>query len=171
MYLNKNKYTHKSMITILLVKSNGDITEKRVKNIDTDNLYKCCGYKKNENNIFKMLHTYDWKSKKYMIFGKTEGKANSENKYDFPPPIDTCLYFGTLCILKQENDTYDSLTTKEWSKIYEDMFGGFEDLDHESERSEDSEIYSDDDYTKEGYVKDDFVVDDDELEEEEYIDE
>jgi hypothetical protein len=159
------------MITILLVKSNGDILEKRVKNIDVNNLYKSCGYKTNDKNVFKQVHTYDWKNKKYMVFGKTEGKANSENKYDFPPPIDKCLYFGTMCIVMEENGDYDSLTTKEWSKIYEHMFGGFEDLDNESERSEDSEIYSDEDYTKEGYVKDDFVVDDDELEEEEYIDE
>ena len=36
-------------------------------------------------------------SKKYFIevYAKTEGRTNSENKYDFPPPIDNALFFGS----------------------------------------------------------------------------
>ena len=88
-----------------------------------------------------------------------------------PPPIDTQLYFGTLCIIKKENDSIVSITKDEWEKVYESLFGGFEDLDDNETRSIDSEIYDEEDYTKEGYLKDNFVVDDDELEEEEYVDE
>ena len=72
--------------------------------------------------------------------------------------------------MKQVDNEYVSLTAQDWEKMYEELFGGFEDLDgSEEERSMDSEIYSDDDYTKEGYLKDNFVVDDDELEEEEFV--
>ena len=75
-----------------------------------------------------------------------------------------------MCILKR-NDEFESTSVNEWNVLYEHLFGGFEDLDEEEERSEDSEIYSDEDYTKEGYLKDNFVVDDDELTEEEYVEE
>ena len=101
------------------------------------------------------------------------GRANTENKYELPPPIDTLLLFGTLCIVKKVDEHYTDLTSNDWNKTYEHLFGGFEDLGNSSdeERSQDSEYYSDDQYTEEGYLKDNFVVDDNELEEEDYIDE
>ena len=159
------------MVHILLVKSNGSIVEKNVKTLDETQLYKVCNYKNNTG--FELLCTYCVSDAKYKVYGKKDGKANHENKYDFPPPIDSALFFGTLCILKKEDGSHESLCCKEWEKVYESLFGGFEDIGNESEeRSEDSEIYDDEDYTTEGYLKDGFVVeDDDELEEEEYIDE
>ncbi len=162
------------MLSILQIKSNGDILEKNVKHIDPMMIYKLCNYKSNKD--FEHLHTFEKKRNEeihsYHIYGKQCGRANSENKYDMPPPIDTVLLFGTLCIVKKVDDEYVSITQEDWLKTYEELFGGFEDLDgSEEERSVDSEVYSDEDYTKEGYLKDDFVVEDDELEEEEYVSE
>ena len=34
------------------------------------------------------------------VYGKTNGKASSENKYDFPPPIDNTLFFGNIKLKK-----------------------------------------------------------------------
>jgi len=156
------------MLTYLQIKQNGDIVEKNTKHIDESCLYKYCNYK--SNNDFECIHGFKQESSCYMIYGKKSGRANNENKYDLPPPIDSILLFGTLCILKKTNDEYAPLSMKEWNQVYETLFGGFEDIDESSEeRSMDSEIYSDEDYTKEGYLKDDFVVEDDELEEEEYV--
>ena len=159
------------MYTILLVKANGDIQEKNVKTLDETAMYKLCNYK--TDKAFKHLHTYFGKNKEetFSVYGKVEGRANSENKYDFPPPIDSSLFFGVMCIIKKKNDEFESTSVNEWNVLYEHLFGGFEDLNEEEERSEDSEIYSDEDYTKEGYLKDNFVVDDDELTEEEYVEE
>ena len=162
------------MLTILQIKSNGDISEKNVKQIEEDALYKQCNYKNDKD--FELLHVYSFTRRGekhcYKVFGKKTGRANNENKYDFPPPIDTTLFFGTICIVKRVENVFVDLTQKDWEKTYEELFGGFEDLDgSEEERSIDSEIYSDDDYTKEGYLKDNFIVDDDELEEEEYVEE
>ena len=33
------------------------------------------------------------------LWARNDGKANTENKYDFPPPVDTKLYFGTCCLV------------------------------------------------------------------------
>lgn len=156
-------------ITIVLIKKNGDILNKNVKKIEEKEIYKFCGYKNDKD--FNLLHTFIINKNNYLIYGKNNGKVNYENKYELPPPIDTNLYFGTLCVIKKENDNYENLLIEEWEKVYEELFGGFDDINsnESDERSMDSEIYSDDEYTKEGYLKDDFIVDDDELEEEEYV--
>jgi hypothetical protein len=68
-----------------------------------------------------------------------------------------------------------------WDKIYEHLFGGFEDLnDTEDESDDENDEYNELEKTKSGYAKDNFVVDDEEdmdddyeceseLDEEEYI--
>lgn len=160
------------MKTILLVKSNADLLEKRIKTFDVNMLYKACNYKSNDD--FHHLTTYKHQEHEYFVYGKKNGKANNENKYDFPPPIDKELYFGTLCIFKKDQEgNVENLTNEEWNQVYEALFGGFEDIAGEdsSERSEDSSVYSDECYTNEGYLKDGFVVEDEELDEEDYIDE
>lgn len=164
------------MTKYIIIKKNGDVEQKKTRNnIDSEQIYKLCNYK-NETE-FKKLHSFtiDKNEKNnpdncYEIYGKSDGRANSENKYEFPPPIDKNLYFGSLCILKKENDSFTDLTNEEWENKYEELFGGFEYIENsdEEERSVDSEIYSSDEYTKEGYHKDSFIIDDDELVEEDY---
>lgn len=108
--------------------------------------------------------------KKYVVavFAKTDGKANSENKYDFPPPVDTVLFFGScalVCSVKKDENAWElsSLSLELWEKMYEKLFGGFEDLtatcaeDEEEEDELDSIPASK--KTKQGYLKDGFVVD------------
>lgn len=166
------------MKRIIIVKKTGEVEEKRVKTIQESNVYKYCGYK--SSNDVEHLHSFivskdvEQTEISYEIYGKTQGKANQENKYELPPPIDTTLYFGNLCIMKKINNSeFVDLTIDEWNKTYEDLFGGFEDIggenDDDETRSQDTELYDDEEYTSEGYLKDGFVVDDDELLEEDYI--
>jgi hypothetical protein len=95
------------------------------------------------------------------LWSKNDGKAGSENKYDFPPPIDTCLYFGTCVLIRvDETESIVNLTTEVWNKAYEFLFGGFDDLDEEEEPSEDElEKIPQSMKTKHGYLKDGFVID------------
>ena len=82
-------------------------------------------------------------------------------------PEDTQLYFGTMVLVNYEGDNAKNLSLAEWNKIYEHLFGGFEDIG--SEDSEESVSEDEENLTKEGYLMDGFVVPDDELSEEEYI--
>ena len=149
----------------IIIKKNGDIQEKNVK---LNELYKSCNFKISKS--FEKQHEYNYNNKIYEVYGKKNGKANTENKYDFPPPIDNTLFFGNMCILAKLDNEYEKLTKNEWNTVYEKLFGGFHDLDsHDETRSIDSEIYDSDEYTNEGYHKDGFIVDDKELEEEDYI--
>ena len=157
------------MVNILVVDKGCQINMANLKNLDK--LHVKCKYRSKKN--FEKRHTWKVGDIWVSVFAKDCGKAGNENKYDLPPPLDNSLFFGSLCIFKMNDDKYGNLTKQEWEKIYEQLFGGFEDLDNsdEDERSADSEVFSDDNYTKEGYLKDEFVVEDDELKEEEYLSE
>ena len=164
-----NTFNSYNMPILLVVEKNGSIKEISVKDFNEDELYKKAGFK-TKDGFGPQIH---WAQKNgdtpcmVSLYGKTKGRAGMENKYDFPPPIDTVLYFGS-CILLNRNEKSQlfDLTKIEWLKIYEKLFGGFEDLgleDSDEEEEEDDGAPR----TKEGYVKDDFVVDEEEEEEEE----
>jgi hypothetical protein len=158
-----------SNIKVLIVEKNGDIKETVMKQYNEAELYKKAGFKTADG--FKLHANWNIEADEVntmaysiSIYGKISGKANQENKYEFPPPIDTTLFFGNCVIVNKVDDEVVSLTAKEWEAIYDYLYGGFEDIG-----DEDSDEYSEDDdedvdkpRTKSGYVKDGFVVDDDE---------
>ena len=151
------------MTSILLVESTGTLKLSKVKDVTFDNLYKKCGFRVAEH--FAKRTTWNVPIGDEMIsvelWSKNDGKAGSENKYDFPPPIDTALYFGTCVLIRvDETENIVHLTLDIWNKMYDHLFGGFDDLDEDEEPSEDElekvpQIMK----TKHGYLKDGFVID------------
>jgi hypothetical protein len=147
-----------------------------VKDFKLDELYKKCGFKKGEDFVKQVEWNAKYDGKKYFVevYAKTDGRPNSENKYDFPPPIDTTLFFGNCAILaylkKSDGSAeYVSLSMPLWNKIYEKLFGGFEDLaataaEDEAEEDELANVPKEK-KTKQGYLKDGFVVDSSDTEE------
>jgi hypothetical protein len=157
-----------SNIKVLIVEKNGDIKETVMKQYNEAELYKKAGFKTADG--FKLHANWNIEADEVntmaysiSIYGKISGKANQENKYEFPPPIDTTLFFGNCVIVNKVDDEVVSLTAKEWEAIYDYLYGGFEDIGDEDsdEYSEDDEEELDKPRTKSGYVKDGFVVDDD----------
>ena len=155
-------------LNIIIVERLGTLKSLAIKDFKLEELFKKCGFKKSEDFIRQVEWNVKYDSKKYYIevFAKTEGRANSENKYDFPPPIDTKLFFGSCAILayfKKEDGSksYTDLNLQLWNKIYEKLFGGFEDLattakEDEEEEDELANIPKEK-KTKQGYLKDGFV--------------
>lgn len=158
-------------ITILIVDKSGTIKESAVKSYDESELYKKAGFKTTDD--FKLRAQWnieDLNNKSYSIYvyGKITGRANQENKYDFPPPIDTTLFFGNCLIVNKDKENIPvSIDEEEWETVYEYLFGGFEDIDDKDSIDEDEDDDDDLPRTKDGYVKDGFIVDDDIDEEEE----
>ena len=161
-------------IGVVIVEKTGVLKNLCIKTFSQDELYKKCGFKSKEN----FNKHCDWRIKKadltYIVslYGKDTGKAMSENKYDFPPPCDTTLLFGNcvlVCHTSYKGETGDPLLetmdVELWEKLYEKLFGGFEDL-AATQKEDDEEIDELDNIpehkkTKEGgYLKDGFVVDD-----------
>jgi len=155
-------------ITILIVEKTGSIKELSLKTYDEAELYKKVGFKSNDGfKCYTQWNIEELNGKSYSIsvYGKTTGRANQENKFEFPPPIDNTLFFGNCLIINTPDNEITNLSKKEWNSIYEHLYGGFEDIgedDSEDEEDEDDDLPR----TKSGYVKDDFVVDDDEEPEE-----
>jgi len=166
--------------------------KKQIKiNVNSDQYYKKCKLR----SVKDFDYRHSWKIKeegedRYLsIFAKNNGRANTENKCELPPPLDNQLYFGTMLVVKhKEEGKYDmddliELTVENWEKHYNKLYGGFEDLGEEdsysSEESIDPELLTKEGYSKEdGFVveSDEEIIDDDgdedeeeELEEEEYI--
>ena len=154
----------------ILIDKAGDLKEVKIN--DMENLYKTCKLKKPDN--FDLRHTWKVKIKgekyKIKLYAKDDGRANSENKYDLPPPIDNDLFFGSMLVIGNNNDDeIIDMSVELWEQIYEKLFGGFENLKDtakEDEEEEDElENVPDSMKTKEGYLKDGFIVEneDDEL--------
>lgn len=151
------------MTSIILVESTGALKISKVKDVAFDNLYKKCGFRVAEH--FAKRTTWNVPVGDEMVsielWSKNDGKAGSENKYDFPPPVDKDLYFGTCVLIRvDENEKIVHLTLDVWNKIYDHLFGGFDDLDEDEEPSEDElEKVPQSLKTKHGYLKDGFVID------------
>ena len=168
------------MTYILIIDKYGKVKEQNVKEFQESDLYKKAGFKAKEG--FEKQHT--WKDivsneksyKELCVYAKTKGNAGKENKYEMPPPIDEKLYFGGVVIVHYGDDNAQDIRVKEWKGIYEQLMGGFESLDEESDSEE--EYIEPERLDKYGYEKDGFVVEDDddldldyesELSEEEYF--
>ena len=169
-HLNPFHKFNYTMTGIVIVQKTGELKELNVKSLQLSELYKKCGFRKSDG--FALRHT--WKSKLngesvwVSVFSRDSGKANTENKYDLPPPVDTTLYFGNLALVAHTEESCDNnnltdLTTKDWNIIYEKLFGGFEDLnataDQDEFESDELDSVPSEYKTKSGYLKDGFVVD------------
>ena len=111
------------------------------------------------------LHT-TWKVAKYKLsielWARTTGRAGQENKYEFPPPVDEVLFFGSCLLVMVNSPPQFSFTLDAWKKIYASLFGGFHDLSKtaaadETEYDEMKDIPKKH-KTREGYLKDGFIV-------------
>ena len=153
-------------------------------------LSKKCGYRNHDG--FSCYHTWRYKNKhkysfhtgggggdgdgdgdatvpKYIyvdLWAKTDGRAGQENKYELPPPIDELLVFGNMALVARiDKETAVNLTIELWNKIYEKLFGGFEDLSltvaEDENEIDELDAIPDCKKTSSGYLKDGFVVEDD----------
>jgi hypothetical protein len=164
-------------LSIIIVEKTGTLKSLSVKNYNENELYKKCGFKKEDGFLKQTEWQIKLNGQKYFVqmYGKLEGKSNMENKYDFPPPVDTKLFFGScalVCMIKNgpSDKILHNLTVELWERMYEKLFGGFEDLTLTNKNDEDEEdelenIPSHLKTKKGGYLKDGFVVDSEEDEE------
>jgi hypothetical protein len=99
------------------------------------------------------------------LWARSDGQANQENKYDFPPPVDSELFFGSCALLSRDSSMkIIDLTVEKWNKVYEHLFGGFETLadnaDEDEEEEDELENVPSSMKTKDGYLKDGFIIED-----------
>ena len=154
---------------IIIIDKSGNVKEMNIKEYKESDLFKKANFKSPEGFLChtKWQSTIDKKKYKIAVYGKINGKAGQENKYEFPPPIDSVLFFGG-CVLTNmlDNGSIGDLRISEWNAIYDQLMDGFEDLateDETEEEDDDVNILPGMKVSKEGYLCDDFVVVDEEI--------
>ena len=135
-------------------------------------IHKQAGYKTKRN--FYDRSSWPWKGNYISLYAKDTGRANQENKYELPPPVDSDLYFNNMVLIKHsdltpcQEDLLD-LTIEEWKQCYNKLYGGFEDLGQEDSYSSEEDIPVEL-QTKHGYSKEGgFVVDSDDEDDEDWV--
>ena len=166
--------------SIVILKKNSDVHTSTLPLDETESLYKRCGFKKPDG--FRVHATWALPANDHTIFvkvfGKTEGRAGSENKSELPPPVDTTIFFGNMAIVAfmgsdPETAKPTDLNGERWEKLYELLIGGTKSLGGAAADKADVavDVQLEEEYeldegllglgkTPEGYAKDDFVVED-----------
>ena len=130
---------------MLLIK----ITKKgSVKSINKDDI----DFIKKDKNISK-LSSWKYNNFDYILYGRINGNAGDENKYDLPPPCDCELYFYDLYFIKYEGNNIIDLFLEDYNLFYAHCFEGFESIESTedeieeelSEHTSDRDFINDDD--------------------------
>ena len=96
-------------------------------------------------NCISELYSWCDNGSKIICYGWYDGEAGLENKHDLPSSgissfleedSSTILLFGSLFIVKKSKSNYKDIDVSDYSLFYSQCFGGFEDLDDESEEDD-----------------------------------
>lgn len=171
--------------SIVVLKKNSDVHSSTLPTDGVDALYKRCGFKKHDG--FRAHATWALPAEDQTIFvkvfGKTEGRAGSENKAELPPPVDSTIFFGNVAVVSfigadPESAQPTDLTAERWEKLYELLIGGTQSLGgaaaDKADAVADEEIEEEYELdegllglakSREGYAKDGFVVENEDMDE------
>jgi len=149
-------------VSIVMVGKGGEIREARVPDVEPATLARKCGLKKVAGFSKRASWPIGRTGSVVELWAKTDGRAGTENKYDFPPPVDSTLFFGVCCLVAKSlaSGNAEDFQAETWAGTYERLFGGFDDLTQEEEESEDElDSVPASMKTASGYLKDGFVTD------------
>ena len=113
------------MVRIILIEKNGTVKGSKINNFNKENLYKKCKLKTDDNFDERITWKMDDKTN-VTLFSKDDGRANSENKYELPPPLDKELFFGCMILCAHGDDDLTTenvkdLNVSDWEKMYEKL--------------------------------------------------
>ena len=166
-----------SAFSIIIIDKHGNARQAECKRSDfrIDELYKKCGFKTPDG--FKQQA--QWKQDGGIVlslWGRDNGKAGQENKFEFPPPVDEALFFGSCVVIATNGKgNYVTFTLNQWTNAYNALYGGFEDIideeDEEDEEEEEDEDLEDDDIIDDSDIDDDVAAQgDDDDDDEDVVD-
>ena len=162
------------MSSYFMVNKGGDVLIKKSSQAlvdQLDRLYTKCGFPNGKE--FGLQHCWKTKYGYVSVYAKTCGRPFNENKLELPPPIDNTIFYGRMIMIisndQERNDIIDVYNheTITWEKVYETLFGGFDDVgSNDDYESDELENVPEEELTKKGkYLKDGFVVEDEEEDE------
>jgi hypothetical protein len=151
--------------TIIIIEKDGQFKELTVKEFNTGELYKKCGFKQSS----QFEKHYEWPIQELdltiELYGKTIGRTNFENSVVFPKPMHKTKFYGNCVVVAKTLATSDyvSLKREQWIQVFEALHE-VEELDKTAAEDENEvdELATVPKHlkTKDGYLKDGFVVSD-----------
>ena len=161
--------------TVIIVERNGELRASEINEYNQLELAKKCKFKTSSGFEVRAEWAYSGSGSdvdKFVVelWAREHGTAGQENKYEFPPPVDTILFFGACALVAKDATPQHNvipLTLEKWDKMYTFLFGGFDTLANCDDDDDYDDDYEEDELdsvpssnkTKDGYLKDGFVVD------------
>lgn len=161
------KTSSSASIPIVIVERNGDLRASNINAYSPLELAKKCKFKSASEFEIRAEWAYSGTDERFMVelWAREDGNAGQENKYEFPPPVDTILFFGACALVAKDMSSHHNiipLTLEKWDKMYNFLFGGFDSLancDDDDDEEDELDSIPSHRKTKDGYLKDGFVVD------------
>lgn len=112
------------MNNIIIITKTGEITTKKVKDINEDNIYSKCGFKNNNN--FSIISSLAVKDYYINIYAKYSGKSNFINNYKFPKRFYNIekfkeKYYGNILVFKTQDGTTKGIVNYTIEDFNEDL--------------------------------------------------
>ena len=106
------------------------------------------------------IGSWKWNALTLHLFAYKSGKAGTENKHELPPPHDTILLFGEALLCATQGDSLISFDANMFKNFYNELNGGFDDLD-EDEDDEEEDEEEEEEEEEEAVEEEEEVVDND----------
>lgn len=110
-------------LLIIIIDKMGELKTLNVKNYCEEELFKKCGFKKENDFTIQTKWNVILNGNNYLIsmYGKTVGKKNFENIFKFPYPIQNKTFYGSCALVCELNENKINLTIPLWNEIYEKL--------------------------------------------------
>ena len=99
------------MSKFIKINNKHEIIESKM--TELDELFKCCGFRKNDD--FLLLKEFDFEKYTIQFFGKNKGRKNTINTYNFNK--EEIVSYGTMAVLKVLNKEIINLTKINFNEI------------------------------------------------------
>lgn len=110
-------------LSIIIVDKLGSLKSLKVKNFCEEELYKRCGFKKDNNFSLRytMSLTLNGDQHYFSLYGKSEGKSNLENQYPLLSTLKLNIYGNFAIVGYDELHNPTHLSIEQWEIICEQL--------------------------------------------------
>ena len=127
-----------NMVKAVIIDKSGNLSTTNISSDNIDELYKKCNFRKSNGFEERVAWNVKYNNDKYQVklYARNEGKHNLINSFEFPPPIDKHLFYGSCITLAYVDNKLVDMDENLWNKLYEKLYGGFESLKDTAEEDE-----------------------------------
>ena len=132
------------MVNVLILNTNGDILEKEISSVDSDNILE---YANNNlltgNDNISILGKWEEDDGFIIFYGWITGKKT--NNTDLPPPLEDNVFYGDILVVKEIDSDLVDFKKIDYINFYNLQYGNFSEDITESLSEYSNDIISDND--------------------------